>query len=187
MNLLSSRLYIVVIYLRCNQMIKVTILAAIVSLAAITGASAAPLRIVAIGASNTQGWYVGKQGAYPAKLQALLKSRGVDAEVVNAGIPFETTVGMLKRIDSDVPDGTNIVVLQPGGNDRRFLVSKEQRATNVAAMAARVRSRGIKVIVFDEEIPARYYAFDFIHLTEEGHAWIAASLLPRVLEDMKRR
>jgi acyl-CoA thioesterase I len=168
-------------------MMRVVILVAAVLLAATSTASAAPLRIVAIGASNTHGWYVGKQGAYPAKLQALLKARGIDAEVVNAGIPFETTSGMLKRIDSDVPDGTNIVILQPGGNDRRFLVSKEQRAANIAAMEARVRSRGIKVILWDEVIPPQYYAFDFIHLTNEGHAMIAESLLPRVLEIAKRR
>jgi lysophospholipase L1-like esterase len=48
-----------------------------------TAAAAAPLRIVAIGASNTQGWYVGKQGAYPAKLQALLKAKGIDAQVIS--------------------------------------------------------------------------------------------------------
>jgi len=29
---------------------------------------AVPLRIVAIGASNTHGWYVDNQGAYPAQL-----------------------------------------------------------------------------------------------------------------------
>jgi acyl-CoA thioesterase-1 len=35
-------------------------------------ANAAPVRIVAIGASNTHGWYLGNQGAYPAQLQVLL-------------------------------------------------------------------------------------------------------------------
>lgn len=168
-------------------MTKVATYLAMIFLAAISSASAAPLRIVAIGASNTQGWYVGKQGAYPAKLQALLKSKGIDAEVVNAGIPFETTAGMLKRIDSDVPNGTDIVILQPGGNDRRFLVSNEQRAANITAMETRIRSRAIKVIVYDEVIPSRYYAFDFIHLTEAGHAMIAASLMPQVLAIIRRR
>jgi len=32
------------------------------------GAQAAPVRMVAIGASNTHGWYVGNAGAYPAQL-----------------------------------------------------------------------------------------------------------------------
>ncbi|KWV45573.1 hypothetical protein AS156_23655 [Bradyrhizobium macuxiense] len=146
-----------------------------------------PIHIVAVGASNTQGWYVGKQGAYPAKLEALLRQKGVNANVVNAGVPFDTTAGMLKRIDSDVPKGTDIAILQPGGNDKRFLVTKEQRAANIAAMERRLRDRGIKVIVYDDEIPARYYAFDFIHLTGDGHAFIASQLLPRVLAMIDRR
>src|SRR5262245_14574743 len=144
--------------------------------------AAEPLRIVAIGASNTHGWYVGNQGAYPARLEALLKAKGVDAKVTNAGVPFDTTAGMLKRIDSDVPKGTDIVILQPGANDRRFLMSKEQRAANIAAMERQLRSRSIKVIVYDEEIPLSYYTADFIHFNSDGHAMIAAALLPRVMK-----
>ena len=73
-------------------------------------ADAASLRIVAIGASNTHGWYVGNEGAYPAQLQALLRARGIDVEVINAGVPFDTTAMMLRRLDRDVPDGTNVVI-----------------------------------------------------------------------------
>src|ERR1700753_2590572 len=131
------RLGPVVTYPWCDEMMRVVILVAAVLLAATSTGSAAPLRIVAIGASNTQGWYVGKQGAYPAKLQALLKAKGIDAQVINAGVPFDTTAGMLKRIDSDVPTGTDIVILQPGANDLRFLGTKEQRAANIAAMERR--------------------------------------------------
>jgi acyl-CoA thioesterase I len=160
---------------------RVSIAVAMCILATVCAAFTKPIHIVAVGASNTQGWYVGKQGAYPAKLEALLREKGVNANVVNAGVPFDTTAGMLKRIDSDVPKGTDIVILQPGGNDRRFFVTKEQRAANIAAMERRLRDRAIKSIVYDEEIPPRYYAFDFIHLTADGHAFIASQLLPRVL------
>jgi acyl-CoA thioesterase I len=144
-------------------------------------ANAAPVRIVAIGASNTHGWYVGNQGAYPAQLQDLLRARGTDARITNAGVPFETTAMMLRRIDRDVPNGTDIVILQPGSNDQRFFGTLQQRAANVAEMARRLRARSIKVIVYDEKLPLRYYTLDFIHWTREGHAMIAAALLPRVL------
>jgi acyl-CoA thioesterase I len=144
-------------------------------------ANAAPVRIVAIGASNTHGWYVGNQGAYPAQLEALLRARGTDARITNAGVPFETTAMMLRRIDRDVPNGTDIVILQPGSNDQRFFGTLQQRAANVAEMARRLRARSIKVIVYDEKLPLRYYTLDFIHWTREGHAVIAAALLPRVL------
>jgi acyl-CoA thioesterase-1 len=144
-------------------------------------AHAAALRIVAIGASNTSGWYVDKREAYPARLQALLRAKGIDAEVTNAGVPFDTTASMLARIDSDVPDGTDVVILQPGANDRRFFGTKAQRDANIAAMKRRLQSRSIKVVVYDEDIPERYYTFDFIHLTPDGHAMIAAALLPRIM------
>jgi hypothetical protein len=48
-------------------------------------------------------------------------------------------------------------------------------------MARRFRARSIKVIVYDEKVPLRYYTLDFIHWTRQGHAMIAAALLPRVL------
>jgi hypothetical protein len=48
-------------------------------------------------------------------------------------------------------------------------------------------ARGIEVIVYDEEIPVRYYTLDFIHLTREGHAMIAAWLLPRIMAVVERR
>jgi acyl-CoA thioesterase-1 len=150
-------------------------------------ANAALLRIVAIGASNTHGWYVGNQGAYPVQLQALLRAKSIDAQVTNAGVPFDTTAMMLRRIDKDVPNGTDIAILQPGGNDLRFFGTKQQRAANIAEMERRLRARSIKVIVYDEEIPMRYYTIDFIHLTREGHAMIAAALLPRVLAILDRR
>jgi acyl-CoA thioesterase-1 len=166
---------------------KSVVLGAMLVLFATAAADAAPLRIVAIGASNTHGWYIGKQAAYPAQLQALLKAKGIDAEVTNAGVPFETTAAMLQRIDADVPRGTDLVILQPGANDLRFFGTKEKRAANISAMTQRLRARSIKVVVYDEEIPLRYYTLDFIHLTREGHAMIAATLLPRVLAQVDTR
>jgi acyl-CoA thioesterase-1 len=149
--------------------------------------NAAPVRIVAVGASNTHGWYVGNQGAYPAQLEALLRAKGVDAQVTNAGVPFETTGMMLRRIDRDVPDGTDIVILEPGGNDRRFFVPMQQRAANIAEMERRLQARSISVIVYDEVMPLQYRAFDLIHFTYQGHTIIATALLPRVMEILDRR
>jgi acyl-CoA thioesterase I len=157
-------------------------IAALLALWAVaTDAFAAPIIIVAVGASNTSGWGVPDGSAYPEQLQVLLRAKGVDAHVINAGRPLDTTAGMLSRIDQSVPSGTRIAILQPGGNDLRFLGSREQRSANIAAMASRLRARNILVIVFDPEIPPQYYAWDRIHLTTEGHTWIAVSLLPQVM------
>jgi acyl-CoA thioesterase-1 len=138
---------------------------------------AAALNIVAIGASNTSGFGVGAEAAYPAQLQVLLRKKGIQAKVTNAGVNGDTTSGMLRRLDNSVPKGTNLVILQPGGNDLRFGFSREQRAANVATMVKRLRARDIRVIVYDPEtIPADFYQWDHIHFNAAAHAKIAAKL-----------
>jgi acyl-CoA thioesterase-1 len=158
-------------------------------LAALTAASpvlAATLNIVAIGASNTSGWGVGAASAYPAQLQALLHNKGIDAKVTNAGVPGDVTNGMLSRLDEAVPNGTDIVILQPGANDLRFFGSKERRAANIAAMAKRLRGRGIRVIVYDpEKIPPDFYQWDGIHFNAAAHAKIAATLAAQIAAPAK--
>jgi len=85
--------------------------------AAVLGAIAAHAQtqarvtIVALGASNTEGWGVSAAEAYPAKLQVLLNARGIDAAVINAGIAGDTTGGMLARLERAVPAGTHLVIL----------------------------------------------------------------------------
>jgi acyl-CoA thioesterase I len=144
-------------------------------------ADAATLKIVAIGASNTSGFGVGADNAYPAVLQTLLRKKGIDAVVTNAGVNGDVTAGMLTRLDSAVPKGTDIVILQPGANDLRFFGSKEARAVNIAAMAARVRARGIRVIVYDPPtIPPDFYQWDHIHFNAAAHAKIASTLAAQI-------
>lgn len=143
-------------------------------------AGPAPWRIVAVGASNTSGWLISATSAYPALLEDMLRTRGIDAQVTNAGVPFDTTAGMLARLDAAVPAGTDIAILQPGGNDLRFFGTREARAANVAEITKRLRARSVAVIVYDEDIAWRY-VFDGIHLTPAGHAMIATALLPRVV------
>jgi acyl-CoA thioesterase I len=140
---------------------------------------AAVLNIVAIGASNTFGWGVGSQNAYPAQLQTILRKKGIQATVTNAGVLGDTTTGMLRRLDSAVPTGTNIVILQPGANDLRFGFSKEQRAANIAEMVKRL-AHDIRVIVFDPKIPEDLYQWDHIHFNVAAHANIAARLAAEI-------
>src|SRR5579863_2561271 len=151
-----------------------------------TPLQAARLNIVAIGASNTTGFGVGEQNAYPAVLQALLRKKGIAANVINAGVNGDVTAGMLRRIDSAVPKGTDIVILQPGGNDLRFFGTKAARAANVAAMTQRMRARGIRVIIYDPNpVPVDFYQWDHIHFSAAAHAKIAGVLAAQIEASLK--
>jgi acyl-CoA thioesterase-1 len=76
-----------------------------------------PVRIVAFGDSLTAGLGLPAQDAYPAKLQAALKAKGLAANVVNAGVSGDTASAGLERLEWSVPDGTDGIILELGAND----------------------------------------------------------------------
>ena len=140
--------------------------------------------IVALGASNTDGWGVDRSEAYPAQLQALLRARGIDATVRNAGIPGDTTDGMLARLGSWLAEGVRLVVLQPGTNDERMGLGAE-RASNIERIRAELDARGMNLIVIENSVldalPRSELRDDGVHFTPGGYALLAERILPEVL------
>lgn len=146
-------------------------------------AAAAEVTIVALGASNTYGKGVARGQDYPAQLQAMLRARGYAARVINAGINGDTTGGMASRLDSAVPAGTRVVILQPGGNDRRK-GEAAGREGNISAIVARLNARGVKVVMLDHLLAGTSLQLlqpDGKHFTAEGHRALAARVLPKVI------
>jgi acyl-CoA thioesterase I len=142
------------------------------------------VRIVALGASNTDGWGVDRAEAYPAQLQTMLRARGIDATVRNAGMPGDTTGGMLARLGSWLADDVRLVILQPGTNDERMGLMAE-RASNIAKIRAELDARNVKLIVVENSVldalPRTELRGDNIHFTPAGYAMLAERLLPEVL------
>lgn len=156
-----------------------------------SGARAQSVMIVALGASNTAGYGVGKSAAWPARLEALLKARGIAATVANAGVSGHSSRDMLARVDSDVPAGTRLVLLEASGfNDRRKGQQGEFQS-NVAKIKARLAARKIRVLQLTRgmvrgSLGRHHLQADGIHLTSRGQAIYAAALLPHVLAALKR-
>jgi acyl-CoA thioesterase-1 len=172
--------------MRMHRRAFVTLLGLAGSTLLSTAGHAAAATIVALGASNTYGRGVERAQSYPAQLEALLRARGHAAQVINAGINGDTTAGMLGRIDAVVPSGTSIVILQPGGNDRRKGEGAAS-AGNVATIEAKLRSRGIRVIMLPNEMFRRFpHQGDGQHLTAEGYRMLAETLLPQVTAALGR-
>jgi acyl-CoA thioesterase I len=153
-------------------------------------AQTAPLRIVALGASNTAGWGVAASESYPAQLEALFAAKGLPASVANAGVPGDTTGGMLARLDREVPPGTQLVILQPGTNDERY-GSGAERIANIAEIGRRLDGRGIKLLIIEnsmlEELPASELREDGIHYTPKGYTLLAQRILPLIIDALEAR
>jgi acyl-CoA thioesterase-1 len=161
-------------------MYRILFRSALTGLALVCALTSANAQVVALGASNTAGKGVSSHEAYPAQLEAMLKARGYSMSVINAGVSGDTTPGMLARLDQAVPQGTRLVIFQPGSNDLR-------RGTASAApqILARLKARGIKVVMLSNSmlgaIPAQMHQPDRVHLTAEGYHLLAAQMLPRVI------
>lgn len=141
-----------------------------------TSAPAGAATIVALGASNTFGKGVARNQAYPAQLEAILRAKGANIRVVNAGINGDTTEGMLQRLGRTVPNGTSAVILQPGGNDRR-----KGLPDRTAEIQSRLSARGIPVIMIPNGMfRGLPHQPDGQHLTPEGYHMLAEQMASQV-------
>ncbi len=161
-------------------------LSSLAALASPAGAQTPPTQvtILALGASNTEGWGLPLSQSYPARLEALLKAKGIDATVHNFGIAGDTTRGMSARLQAGLPEGTRIVILQPGTNDAR-LGQAAERAVYIEEMRAWLAAREIKLLIVEndalDDLPRSELRPDGIHFTPDGYALLAERILPEVL------
>jgi acyl-CoA thioesterase-1 len=115
----------------------------------VLGAAAqAQTRIVALGDSNIKGAGLLENDAYPARLERALRAKGYNVTVKNAGINGNTTTDVLKRMDNDVPQGTQIAIVSVGINDSFQNVSGPAIAANLKTIVGRLRARNIEVLMF---------------------------------------
>lgn len=110
-------------------------------------AYADPYRIVGFGDSLMAGYQLGPGQSFADRLQAALKKDGFDVTVANAGVSGDTTSDGLARLDWSVPDGTGLVLLELGANDMLRGVDPAVTEKNLDRMIARLRQRGIKVLL----------------------------------------
>lgn len=142
--------------------------------------------VVALGASHTYGKGVDRGQDYPAQLENLLAQKGFEVQVINSGVNGQTTGKMLERLEASVPPNTAVVILQPGGNDKRKGVGNK-RAGNIAKIQQRLKAQGITVIMMENLVFRRYpKQADGQHLTPAGYHDLARWVLPKVVAALPR-
>jgi acyl-CoA thioesterase-1 len=173
-------------------------------------ALAEPVRIVAIGDSNTYGYGVKRPGAYPAQLEGLLRAKGYDVTIANAGVNGEMTAAGMARLGDAVPEGTDAAIVFLGRNDWRKGVPEVAIARNLDIIVAALQKQGIEVLLVGfapndfsdvaEKYGALYYPDFFAgvttigrkrgryvidgdigrHLNADGYAVVVEAMLPTV-------
>jgi acyl-CoA thioesterase-1 len=131
---------------------KASLLHFIVMVALFAGSGSAnaqekAINLVGFGDSLMAGYQLAPSESYTAQLEAALKAKGHKVVITNAGVSGDTTSAGLSRIDWSVPDGTDGVILELGANDALRGIAPEQSEKNLDAMLARLKERGIPVLL----------------------------------------
>jgi len=128
---------------------------------------AKPIRIVAFGDSLTAGFGLKPRHAFPAQLQRVLKARGHNVVVVNAGVSGDTTAAALERLAWAVPAGSDAVILEFGGNDALRGIDPTVTRANLEKIISSLKERNIPILLAGIRAPANWgesysQAFDVI-------------------------
>jgi acyl-CoA thioesterase-1 len=149
-------------------------------------------RILAFGDSLFAGYGLDPSQSYPARLEAALRAKGVNAKIANAGVSGDTTAAGLQRLaftldaQAAKPD---LFVLELGGNDLLRGLSPEQTKANLGQMLEELKKRGIPVLLMGMRAPPNYgpeYQAQFDALYRDLAKQHGAALIPFWLEDIYR-
>ena len=110
-------------------------------------AVAAPVKILALGSSLTQGYGLPPGTEFTVQLQAALKAAGIDAVVTNAGVSGDTSAGGLARLDWSLADHPDAVILELGSNDMLRGIPPAVTEKNLRAILDKLRAAHVKVLL----------------------------------------
>ena len=117
---------------------------------------AKPIKMVVLGDSLSAGLGLPGPSAFPARLQKALKTKGIEVDMINAGVSGDTASGGRDRLDWSVPQGTQAVIVELGANDA--LRGTDPAVTRVALtdIVTRLKARKIAVMLCGMLAPPNY-------------------------------
>ncbi|HEY8698131.1 MAG TPA: arylesterase [Rhizomicrobium sp.] len=160
------------------------VFAAILLIAA-APAMAAPVKILMLGTSLTQGYGLPPGTEIPAALQAKLKSAGIDATVINAGVSGDSSAGGLARLDWSLADRPDAAIVELGSNDALRGIAPKQTEKNLSAILARLKAAHVPALLLGMMAPRNLgpeYAHEFDPIYPRLAKQYGAALYPFVLE-----
>jgi acyl-CoA thioesterase-1 len=160
--------------------------------AAATPAALAPTptpstTIAVLGDSLAAGLGLPESEAFPAVAEGLLRERGHDVQVLNAGVSGDTTAGGLNRLDWILEQAPEILVVELGGNDALRGQPLENIEANLRQIVRRARAQGARVLLLGMDLPSNYgpdYSRGFAAIYERVAREESATLVPGFVREV---
>jgi acyl-CoA thioesterase-1 len=120
--------------------------------------AAKPIKMVVLGDSLSAGLGLSASAAFPIRLQKALKAKGIEVDMINAGVSGDTTSGGRDRLDWSVPEGTETVILELGANDALRGIDPKITRAALTDILTRLQARKVAVLLCGMLAPPNYGA-----------------------------
>jgi acyl-CoA thioesterase-1 len=144
-----------------------------------------PVKMVVLGDSLSAGLGLVQSAAFPARLQKALKAKGIEVDMINAGVSGDTTSGGRDRLDWSVPEGTEAVILELGANDALRGIDPKVTRAALTDILTRLQARKVAVLLCGMVAPPNYgadYSARFNAIYPDLAKTFAVPLYPFFLE-----
>ncbi|MEX2453662.1 MAG: arylesterase [Rhodospirillaceae bacterium] len=121
-------------------------------------------RLLILGDSLTAGYGLAQEQAFPVRLEAALRDRGIAVSVINSGVSGDTTAGGRARLDWALADRPTHAIVELGANDALRGVDPRVTRDNLDRIVATLKSAGVSVMLAGMYAPpnwGREYAESF--------------------------
>jgi acyl-CoA thioesterase-1 len=149
--------------------------------------------ILAFGDSLYAGYRLGRGESLPDQIENRLRTDGVNATVVNAGVSGDTTAAGRQRLAfalDNLPRTPDLVILGLGGNDVLRQLPVSETRENLMAMMDQLKERDIPVILTGMRAPpnlgpdfARTFEAIWPDLARRYDATLDPFILDKVITD----
>ena len=144
------------------------------------GDGGAPVTVLALGDSLTQGYGLAQEDGLVPQLRRWLAERDIAAEVINGGVSGDTTAGGAARVGWSLTPDVDAMMVTLGGNDLLRGLDPGVSRANLDVILTEAAARDVEVLLVGMRAPGNYggeykAAFDAIYpdLAESHGALLA--------------
>lgn len=149
--------------------------------------AAAGKKLMVFGDSLVAGYRLPPEDSFPAQLERKLKTEGHDISVINAGVSGDTTSAGLTRLEWNLKQNPDYVIIVLGANDMMRQVDRKVTRGNFEKMLQILKDRKIPVLLAGMRSFRNYDAIfggNFQEMYEELADEYDAVYYPFFLEDV---
>jgi acyl-CoA thioesterase-1 len=119
----------------------------------VSPARAEPTTILVLGDSLTAGLGLDPSAAFPVRLEAVLRGKGHDVTVRNAGVSGDTAAQGAARLDWALTDDVDAAIVELGANDALRGLPVSQAETALNEIIGKLRAKGLPVLLAGMRAP----------------------------------